>query len=97
LRRLAPPVRRSSGLLPVSAVQLTAKAVGAVAPAVTVTVRGFGAVTLQLPATPVSWTVWRPTLSPAKVTPVLLLIVIGWLVLPSQVALSPSRARVEMV
>src|SRR2546430_15807172 len=77
-------------MLPMSAVQVTAKPVTAVAPSLTATVRGLGAVTVQLVATPVSSTVWLLTLSPVKVTPVLLLLPIGWLLVPSTVTVYPS-------
>ena len=85
LGRLEPVVAVVTVMLPVSAVQVTTKAVTAVAPSVTATVRGFGAVTVQLLATPVSSTVWLATLSPLKVTPPLLLFPIDWLVVPSTV------------
>src|SRR5436309_10986103 len=90
LGRLEPVVAVVTVMLPVSAVQVTAKAVTAVAPSLTATVRGLGAVTVQLVATPVSSTVWLATLSPLNVTPVLLLFPIDWLVVPSTVTVYPS-------
>src|SRR5947208_7961344 len=61
-----------------------------VCPAVTLTVCEAPPLTVQLAATPVSSTVWLLTLSPVKVTPVLLLLPIGWLLVPSTVTVYPS-------
>jgi len=66
-------------------VQLTEYPTVAVPPEGTVTVREAPPLTVQFPATPDSTTSWLPAAKPVKVTPVLLLIVIGWLWLPSTV------------
>src|SRR5947208_45521 len=78
--RSCPVVAAVTVRSPVSAVHVMVNVVEAVPPAGTLTLRGFGAVTVQLAATPLSSTWWSPVGSPLKVTPVGLLLVIGWLV-----------------
>ena len=69
---------------PIWVVQLTLNVVWAVPSDGTFTVRGFAPLTVQLLATPVSWTLWLPSARPLKVTWPLIPIV--WLCVPSTVA-----------
>src|SRR5258705_433973 len=83
--------------IPGAVTQLTETAVVACPPGGTLTVRGVPPLTVQFEATPEMATVWLPPARFENVTPVLLLIAIGWPDPPSTATVYPSGSRLDPV
>src|SRR2546425_12666335 len=90
---LEPPLVVDTVRLPVPVMQLTEYATVAVPPAGTLTVCGFGLLTVQFAATPDRATLWLPAGIPAKVA--LPLVGADWFDVPSSVTPYPSGSMLE--
>src|SRR2546425_11769369 len=90
---LEPPLVVDTVRLPVPVMQLTEYATVAVPPAGTLTVCGFGLLTVQFAATPDRATLWLPAGIPANVA--LPLGGADWFDVPARGATYPSRSMPE--